>query len=187
MSPTYLDAISTAFGTRPFTVSEFSSRIGTDRATRLLSEMKTRGWIERTGRGSYRVLPLEERLDMRAPEWMRVNRLLLDSPLPMAWTDADAVRLWTGGRYTVSPSAYLREFHIAVPETAEGGWLEYLRAHRISTDSRRRVGSKVAITPSNRFRRTIHRGEPVIPRSTTAAMIKAHRGLFGDADKLLER
>jgi hypothetical protein len=187
VSPTYFEAISLAFGTHPFTASEFSSRIGTDRATRLLSEMKMRGWIERTGRGLYRVLSPEERPDMRASEWTRVNRVLLDAPLPMAWGDADAVRVWTGGRYTVSPSAYLREFHIEVPTATKAAWLEHLRAHRISTDTRRRVGSRVVLTPSRRFRRSIHRGEPVIPRSATVALIRAHRGLFGDADKLLER
>jgi hypothetical protein len=187
MSPTYLDAVTLAFGSRPFSVREFSSRIGANRATRLLNEMKVRGWIERTGRGTYRALPPEERRDMRAHEWTRVNRLLLGSRLPMAWTDADAVRVWTGGRYTVSPSAFLREFHIEIPKEKKGEWIVYLRAHRISTDPRRRVGSKVVLTVPHRFRRTLHRGEPVIPRSATAAMIKAHRGLYGDAEKHLER
>jgi hypothetical protein len=184
---TYLDAVILAFGSRPFTVREFSSRIGAPRATRLLSEMKTRGWVERTGRGSYRVLPPDERRDMRAAEWTRVTRLLLDAPLPMAWTDADAVRVWTGGRYTVAPSAFSREFHLEIPESTKSEWIEYLRAHRISMNGRRRVGSKVVLTVPRRFRRTFHRGEPVVPRSATARMIKAHRGLYGDAEKLLER
>ena len=182
----YVDAASLAFGTRTFTLAEFSSRMGSLRAARLLSEMKIRGHVERTGRGLYRILPPDERLDFRANEWERVNRILLDSELPMAWTDADAVRMWTGGRYTVSPSAYLKEFHIEVPDVSLGDWRAYLRARRVSTDPRRRIGSKVVITRTRTFRHSVHRGEPVISRRRTLAMIKNHRGLYANADELLE-
>ncbi len=186
MPSSYADIASLAFGSRPFTVKEFTSRIGTRRAGRILSEMKTRGLVERIGRGRYRVLSPSERPDLRGIEWNRINRLLLESTLPMAWTDADAVRVWTGGRYTVSPSAYLREFHIEVPERALGKWRDYLRAHRIGTDPRRKIGSKVVISTSHRFRMSRHRGEPVIPREAVLAKIRAHRGLFADADRLIE-
>ncbi len=186
MPTSYLDVTSLVFGTRPFTVRDFTAKIGSLRATRLLSEMKTRGLIERIDRGRYRVLSPDERPDLRGPEWSRVNRLLLDSNLPMSWTGADAVRVWTGGRYTISPSAYLREFHIEVPADSVDRWHRYLRAHRVSTDSRRRIGSTVVITTTHRRRRSLHRAEPVISRAETLALIKAHRGLFANADKLIE-
>lgn len=186
MPLSYIDAAALAFGTRSFTLREFSSKIGSHRSTRLLSEMKMRGYVERTGRGLYRVLSPDERPDLRATEWSRVNRLLLDARLPMAWTGVDAVRLWTGGRYTLSPSAYLREFHIEVPSSSYGKWLGYLREHRVSTDPRRKIGSKVVLSPSLRFLPSVHRGEPVISRDRTLAEIRAHRGLFANADKLLE-
>jgi hypothetical protein len=182
----YLDAASLAFGVRPFTLAEFSSKIGGRRAVRILSEMKTRGHVERTGRGRYRVLPPGERPDLRGAEWERVSRLLLDAGLPMAWTDADAVRVWTGGRYTITPSAYLKEFHIEVPAASFDDWMNYLRAHRISADPRRKVGSKVILSTTEHLRRSAHRAEPVISRSRTLAMIKRHRGLYANADELLE-
>ena len=183
---TYLDAASLAFGARAFTLAEFSSKIGSRRAARLLSEMKVRGHVERTGRGLYRILPPDERPDLRGTEWDRVNRLLLDANLPMAWTDADAVRLWTGGRYTVSPSAYLKEFHIEVPDTSVDNWRGYLRTHRVSTNPRRKVGSKVVLRPTGHFRHSVHHGEPVIPKGRTLALIRNHRGLYANADELIE-
>lgn len=104
----------------------------------------------------------------------------------MAWTDADAVRIWTGGRYTVSPSMYLRRFHIEVPRDYLDKWLSYLHTHRISVNSPRGVGTTVVVTPVDRMPHSTHRGEPVIPRRDTLALIKAHRGLYADADKLVE-
>jgi hypothetical protein len=182
----YLDVASILFGNRSFTINEFEARTGALRGARLLSEMKTRGLVERTGRGTYRVLPLDKRLDMRGAEWGRVNRALLDSNLPMAWTGADAVRIWTGGRYTVSPSAFLHEFHIEIPSAYARRWRAYLRAHRVSTDSRRRIGSKVVLHARPSIRPEVHRGEPVSSRSATLAMIREHRGLYADADRFVE-
>ena len=186
VSTSYAEVASLAFGSRPFSLTEFSSKIATRRAGRILSELKVRGLVERLARGRYRVLPPDERPDLRGVEWKRVHRLLLDSRLPMAWTDADAVRVWTGGRYAVSPSAFLLEFHIEVPESSIREWRDYLRAHRVVTDPRRRIGTKVVILPTRRFRFTKHKGEPVISRKATLAEIKAHRGLYANADRLIE-
>lgn len=174
------------FGNRSFTIKEFESRTGALRGARRLSEMKTRGLVERTGRGTYRVLPLEKRPDMRGAEWERVNRALLDSNLPMAWAGPDAVRIWTGGRYTVSPSVFLHEFHIEIPSAYSERWHAYLRAHRVSTDSRRRIGSKVILLSRPSIHPEVHRGEPVTSRSATLAMIREHRGVYADADRFVE-
>lgn len=186
MPISYLDAVSLSFGSRPFTLKEFEAKTGSHRAARLLSEMKTRGHVERVGRGLYRVLPPDERPDLRGAEWERVNRLLLDSNLPMAWTGADAVRVWTGGRYTVSPSVFLHEFHIKIPASHSKSWRAYLRAHRVSSDPRRKIGSKVVLYTAPSIHPVIHRGEPVLSRSATLTMIREHRGLYADSKRLVE-
>ncbi len=183
---TYLEAAAATFGTRPFSVSEFAARVGNRRPERLLHDLKTRGAVERLERGKYRVLPIDERPDLRGPEASRVRRLLLGSGLPMAWTSSDAVNLWTGGRYSVSPSAFLREFHVEIPRGSLARWKRYLHANRISSDPRRSIGAKVVLSPVESFRHAWHRGEPVIPRKETLALIKSHRGLYAEADRLLE-
>lgn len=187
MSLTYVDAAATAFATRPFTIREFASRVGSHRAGRLLNELKTRGLVERVERGVYRVLPVDERPDLRGREADRVRRLLLNSRLPLAWSGADAVSLWTGGRYSVSPSVFLREFHAEIPRHTSGRWRRFLASHRISSDPRRRIGTKVVLTPVEAFNPAWHRGEPVISRKATVALIRSHRGLYAEADRILER
>lgn len=187
MSSGYVDALSLAFGKAPFSVQEFRVRVGSLRPSQTLSELRTRGWIRKLGRGRYRVLSPEERPDLRGAEWSRVRSLLLSSGLPMRWGGSDAVALWTGWRYTVSPSAFLRVFDIEVPLAAMGAWSKYLRTNRISTDPRRRVGARVRVTARARLPVSVHRSEPVMSRKSTLALIREHRAIYAEADRLLER
>lgn len=187
MPISYGEAALLAFGDRPFSVAEFASRTGSLRAARTLSELKLRGEAERVGRGRYRMLSSQDPPDRRAGEWAHARRLLLGSGLPMAWVGPDAVGVWTGGRYTVSPSVFVREFHLAIPRSSLAEWRAYLRYHRLSRDSRRRIGVKVVLAPVHRLRRTYHRGEPVMRRSELLDLIRSHRGIYADADRLVER
>ena len=183
----YYEAASLAFGGTPFSTRDFATRTGSLRSAKTLSELKMRGLAERVSRGKYRLLGPSERPDLRSAERARVRRLLLASGLPMAWTGPTGVALWTGGRYHVSPSVYLTEFHISIPGASESAWRSYLHKHRISFQPSRRIGSNVVIHSTPRFKREFHSGEPVVPRADTLAMIRAHRGIYAEADKLVER
>lgn len=187
MTVGYADAIALAFGDSPFSVREFGIRIGSLRPAQTLSELKTRGVLARVGRGRYRMLAPQERPDLRSSEWGRVRRLLLSSGLPMRWAGRDAVAVWTGWRYTVSPSVYVREFEVEVPENSKREWVSYLKRYRISTDPRRRTGAVVRIRTRAGANFSTHRGEPVISREETLRLIRSHRGLYGEADRLVER
>lgn len=183
----YVDALALAFGDAPFTVGEFSARLASLRPAQTLSELKTRGLVARVGRGRYRLLPPGERPDLRAAEWSRVRSSLLTSGLPMRWAGNEAVALWTGWRYTVAPSMFLRVFEIEVPKSALGAWKGYLRRSHIVTNPRRRTGGLVRVIPRADFEVSIHRGEPVMSRNETLQLIRAHRAIYAEADKLVER
>jgi hypothetical protein len=182
----YCEAASLSFGSDAFSIREFASRMGSRRAAQTLNEMKVRGLVERIARGRYRLLGPAERPDLRSSERLRVRGLILASPLPKAWAGPTAVEVWTGGRYRVSPSVYLSEFHLSIPRSSERAWREYLRGHRISADPSRRIGSKVVLHPTNRFRSAMHAGEPVLSRREVLGLIRAHRGIYADADELME-
>jgi len=183
----YSEAASLAFGASPFTAREFAMRTGSPRAARTLSELKMRGEVERVARGRYRLLSPPERPDRREGEWSRVRRLLLDAKLPMEWTGPEAVGLWTGWRYTVSPSVFTKVFTIDVPEDTLPAWEAYLRRCRVSTDPRRRIGAIARLNPVKHLHGTRHRGEPVIPREEVMSMIRNHRGIYAEASRLVER
>ena len=183
----YYEAASLACGEAEFSTREFATRVGSLRPAKTLSELKLRGLAERLGRGRYRLLRPSERPDLRSAERGRVRDLLLASELPMAWAGPTAVAVWTGGRYFVSPSFYLTEFHLSIPRRSEARWREYLRKHRISANPSRRIGCSVVIHPTTHFAREYHSGNPVLPRATVLSLIRAHPGIYANADRLVER
>ena len=181
----YEDVGALHFGEDAFTSEEFARRIGTPRAAKILSELKHRGIVARLGHGKYRFLRPGERPDRRLYEWNRTRRIVLDGPAPKAWTGSTAVELWTGHRYTVSPSAFSRVFELAVPARSVGKWKEYLRGHRVAVDSRKRVGARVELVPVRAVRSETLDGEPVILRRNVVSLIRAHPAIYADAEGLL--
>jgi|SRR5271170_4427723 len=185
MGISYYEAASLLFGDRPFTSREFGMRTASRRSAKTLSELKMLGLAVRLERGRYRLLAPGDRPDRRAREWSRVRSLLLNSPLPMAWAGPSAVELWTGHRYFVSPSVFVREWHIEVPRDSVAEWTQFLHHHRVSTDRNRGLGNKVVLHPVRRLRRVSLHGEPVIPRKAVLRLIRAHRGIYAEADRLV--
>jgi hypothetical protein len=185
MPLTYGEAGSLVFGDAEFTTSEFDRRLGVDGGAKILSEMKRRGLVERTGRGRYRFLLPSERPDLRSLEWERVRRILLNGPSRKAWTGTTAVEVWTRGGYTVSPSAFARVFYLAVPEKSLSLWESYLLKRGLSTKPRKRIGARVELVPVKRLKVTEVDGEPVIPRSEAISLIRDRPSVFAGARELL--
>jgi hypothetical protein len=185
VSLTYLDTIDHLYGSREFTSRDFSTRVGNPRAGKLLSDLKRRGYVARTGRGRYRRLEAAERPDLRLFEWRRVHDLLLRGPGPKAWAGASAVEIWTKGRYRTSPSAFVRVFTLAVPRSSIPAWRRFLRAHGMSPDGKKRIGARVELIPVEDLRVTFLSGEPVLRRTAVVEFIRAHPGIFANAGELV--
>lgn len=185
MPLTYGDAVSSLFGSKPFTAREFARRANAPRAAKILGELKRRGLVERVGRGTYRCLGPEERPDLRAAEWSRVRKIILEGPTRMAWAGRSAVELWTGGRYRIAPSPFYRVFEVAVPAGNAEDWRNYLAARNVATRMGKRVGARVDLVPVRRVKAIELGGEPVIPRASVEAIIDEHPALYAGARALL--
>jgi hypothetical protein len=185
MPTTYVDTIDHLYGTSEFTVRDFSTRVANPRAAKLLSDLKARGYVARTGRGRYRRLGPAERPDPRRFEWRRVRETLLKGPGKKAWTGESAVEVWTGGRYRTSPSAFIRVFTMAVPRSSLGNWDRYLHSKGLSRNSRRRIGTRIELLPVEHVNVTFFGGEPVIPRLDVLKLIRSHPGIFANAEALV--
>jgi len=185
MPLTYNDVVSSLYGASTFSTSDFARRTGNPRAAKVLSELKHRGLVERVARGTYRCLSPADRLDLRASEWARVRGVVLAGPDPKAWAGETAVEHWTGGRYKLAPSLYSRVFSLAIPASREEAWRHYLVTRGVSITPRKRVGARVELIPRRGLRPILLNGEPVIPRTEVADMIRAHPALYGGAKELL--
>jgi len=182
---TYEEIGAHLFGEAEFTSGEFARRVGTPRAAKILSELKHRGLVSRLGHGTYRFLRPIERPDRRSSEWSRTKRVVLAGPAPKAWTGSTAVEVWTGHRYTVSPSVFYRVFELAVPSRSVSAWKDYLRGNRIAFESRKRVGARVELVPVRTVRAETVEGEPVIPRRDVISLIRAHPAIYANSEELL--
>ena len=185
MGLTYYDIISLTFGESEFTSAELAARIGSRRAPKLLNELKMRGYVMRVERGRYQVLKPSERPDLREDEWNKTREIILAGPEPKAWTDGSAVELWTGRRYILAPSVYLREFHVAIPEDRSPLWKNYLKSHGVPTGGKKKIGASVKLVPSKSLRIEYLLGEPVISREETIRIIREHPSMYASAEGLL--
>lgn len=183
---TYADVLTYAFGEKEFTTKDVSYLTGNSRPGKLLSEMKSRGIVERVGRGTYRCLKPEERPDLRRSEWNRVKRLLFKAPWPKAWTGSDAVELWTNGKYRVYPNAFAHTYSLAVREEDYDNWIDYLKSHGVSTRRSKSIGAYVDLHRVSRLEYVELDGEPVISKGMTIKLIREHPGIYAGAEDLIE-
>lgn len=186
MGLTYTDVLSLHFGNSEFTTEDVKILLRNERSAKLLSDLKFKGVLERTGRGRYRLLPPSERFDNRSYEWKRVERIVNSSPYPFAWAWSSAVEKWTEGRYIVSPNPYFRAFYIEVLKDGLNDWKKYLKAHSISTIGNRRIGAVVNFIPNDDLDFVILNGEKVISKNRIMHIISEHSGIFAEADELIE-
>jgi hypothetical protein len=186
MGMTYTDVLSLHFGNSEFTTEDVRVLLRNDRSAKLLSDLKFKGVIERTGKGRYRFLAPSKRTDIRNYEWKRVERIVNSSPLPFAWAWSSAVEKWTNERYVVSPNPYFKAYYIEVKREDVVKWKEYLDAHSVSTIGNRRIGAVVRMIPKDRVNFVIFNGEKVISKDITVSLIRKHRGIFARADEIID-
>lgn len=186
MGITYTDVLALHYGNSEFTTEDVRILLRIDRSAKLLSELKFKGVLERTGVGKYRILPPSERLDNRNFEWNRVRRVVNMSPYPFAWSGPSAVERWTNGGYLVAPNPYFRTFYIDINEEDLERWKEYLKSHSVPFIGKKRIGALVKLFPKCSIKSVILNGEKVLPKEDTIFMIKEHPGTFAAADEMIE-
>ncbi|MCW6169318.1 MAG: hypothetical protein LVQ96_04360 [Thermoplasmatales archaeon] len=186
MGLTYFDVLSLYFKDSEFSTKDIALLLRTERSAKLLSELKFRGLIERTGRGKYRLFTPSERIDTRSYEWKRVEKIVNSSPLPYVWAWSTAVEKWTNGAYLVGPNPYFRTYYIEVLISDIDKWKRYLRSHSVPIVGKRRIGAIVELISKEHLESVIHNGERVLPKERTLEIIRNHRGIFAEADELIE-
>lgn len=180
---TYFDAATLLFRESEFTAAEFSRRTGNPRAAKVLSEMKKRGLVARTGRGRYRCLRPSERPDLRGTDLRRVWESIRSAPYRSAWTGPTAVLLWTDGGYEVAPTVFRPEFHLAVEKKDLRRWRRHLRAHRLPVESRKRLGPRLVLHPKAAVRSVELDGHRVVTRDETLRIVRGNPFLYEGAEE----
>lgn len=185
MGMTYFNVIVNEFGRKEFNASDLARLTGHSRPVRLLSELKLRGLVRRTGRGTYVVNRPIRKEDTRNAEWNRVRKVILKASYPKAWTGSTAVTVWTEGRYVTAPNLYLVVYDLRIREEDLERWKTYLREYGVAFAGVKRVGSWVSLESVPNVRYEMMNGEPVIPREEVVSLIREHPGIYAGAEELL--
>jgi hypothetical protein len=185
MGMTYFDVLKMEFGRKEFSISDLTKLTGNYGVRKLLSEMKMKGLIRRTGRGTYVIDRPIKKVDSRVKEWERVRGVVFMSPFEKAWTGSTAVEVWTDGAYVTAPNSYLRIYHLLVREADLEKWKTYLKKHAVSFKGSKRVGSYVALEGADEVRSVLINGEPVVPKEDVMKIIREHPGLYAEAEDLI--
>lgn len=164
-----IDTLRRAFREREFTRREAATVLGSPDPDALLTAMKTRGWIERVGRGTYRLRPAEAYSVVLERTWDERIRRVLTAPLRVALDGPDAVRLWTRGAYNVGETPGSRTLYLAVHPRDEPALRAALVDVAIPAGSQQEpplgTGLRAIIRPWPGFRKQLVEGLPVIPLS----------------------
>lgn len=147
MGLTYLDAACLLFRRSVFTAGDFSRATGNPRGAKVLSEMKSRGLVERVGRGRYRCLGPEERIDRRRGDSRRLRHLLVSAPFEKAWTGPSSLETAAAAGLQAPATSFAPEYHLAVLKKDLRRWRAYLRHHRVALAARKHIGPRVFLRP----------------------------------------
>jgi hypothetical protein len=179
-----IDLIREAFGTSEFGTREASSVLGTSAGTTrtLLNELRTKGYLVRVGRGRYRVAEVANNLALeRRRTQLRLDHAL-HAPVRIGLDGADAVGLWTRGRYTgrAEPNA----LHVAVAADDEAAYREYLKKVGLAVGTQYRKPHVVLrVVPEPCF--TVIDGKPVLDRKAVLRFIHDNPITYDGADEWL--
>jgi len=114
---------------KEFTVREFSSVFASPDPNKVLHDMTKKGFLERSGRGKYKVSSTEEYLARRI-NITKAYDLLREADMSYALTGPDAVFLWTRGGYQVDRFFGFYPIHLKVKEEELERWKKFFGSRK---------------------------------------------------------
>ena len=114
---------------RDFTTKEFSSVFPSPDPNKVLHDMTKRRFLERTGRGRYRVNSPEEYLAGRI-DVSKAYDLLKEASIEYSLTGPDAVFFWTKGGYQVDRFFGFYPIHLKVKKRDLKGWGRFFNSRK---------------------------------------------------------
>lgn len=184
-----IDSLRAAFGSRTFTASEAVVALGPG-AKMALSRLLLAGRLERIRRGVYRLAEPERKTRIDAARATLRRTEALGAPFRIALDGPDSVRLWTGGRYTVSPGRPDEEIlWLAVAPADLADLTAWLISHgwKVGSESSwpEGRGPKVILRPVPRLKPQRLDGVPVLPRAEVLRLMKDQPAAYEGAEEWL--
>ncbi len=110
-----------------FSTAEFRSAFASPDPNKVLHDMTKKGFLESSGWGRYRVLDTASFFRKRS-DIAGAYELVNEAKMPYAFTEKDAVFIWTKGGYQVDRSASFYPIYIKVRKPELGKWKRFFKA-----------------------------------------------------------
>jgi len=183
--------IVSTFGTEVFTTDEFTEAFPSPAPRKVLSDLRRLGYVESTGRGRYRAVTPERRIQ----ETIERSAFSLTFPheagYPYALTDETAIAIWTDGGYWTGFTRGFRPIHMRVRRSDVRRWIHFFRS-----EGRRAValgtpetlfGVVYVLHPVAAVRPVEHEGLLVIPAREVLAFAEARPHVYEPVLRRLRR
>lgn len=166
------------FASESFSPGYLSWFVSGNMVKKTLHVLERAGWIKRVKRGEYACVNSDEIFASMVE--FRVPRLLRDTGMKYAYSDASAVEIWTDYSY-IQRSWEHSVYYVNVLAKESREWVEYLRRHRIPafiSKARPALGEFVVLKPKDKLTYEIHADLPVEPLDAVVRYCEKHIDAF---------
>jgi len=154
-----------AFGSRPFTSSEFGATFPSPSTGKVLHDLTRLGYFERKRHGVYRVIGPAARAEAIVARGSVDLELPERAGLPYAYCEATAITVWTDGGYWAGITRGYRPLHIRVRTADLRRWKSFFRAAGAravtGTGKATMFGTVFVVHPATALRAVRHGGVSV--------------------------
>ncbi len=156
-----------AFGEHAFTMSDFKAVFPSPQHPKTVHDLIRLGFLRRVGRGTYRVTEPEELVRWLVEDNLRQGEILLESDRPWAFSDADAVRVWTDGYYWTGFTKGFKPVHVKVLRRDLSYWRKFMRRRDaefvLESESKTLFGVTFVLHPEKELKVEVREGVNVVP------------------------
>ncbi len=171
-----------AFGDREFTVADFAETFPSPAPAKTLHDLASRDFVESVGRGRYRAVPAETRVQRIIAHEEAAYGLPERSGLPYAYSEDTAVSIWTDGGYWTGFTRGFRPVHLQVRRKDVPSWRRFFHAvgARVTVEGARETlyGVVHVLHPVESIRAVRRGGVSVVSRPAAYAFAASRPYLY---------
>jgi len=179
------------FGDQSFTIDQFRAEFPSPDPAKVVHDLAKLNLITRLETGVYKsASPLDFSRTI-VKQSMSKESLLASAPMPFAYSQDDAVRIWTDGYYWTGFTAGYKPVHIEIRSADARRWEQFFRAkgagYAFEGDRKTLFGLVFILHPVHDVRSEARDGVPVIPLVKVMEYCVERRGVYEPAVAYLRK
>jgi len=180
-----------AFGNREFGIDEFRAVFPCPQPAKVMHDLIRLGYVKGVSRGNYTIVPPKKFAESMVEDNLKQIDVLKDAKKKYAYTDSDAVRIWTDDYYWTDFTAGFKPVHIKVLERDLEYWGRFFRERdvefAVEGESKTLFGLSYILHPEKNFKVEKRKEMPVIPLSEVVEFCRKNELTYRPALEYLDK